>query len=166
LSDKPDEEDMPPDIQTGAVNLMTVHKSKGKEFLFVVYFNLSSTGAGNIETNLSEERRVAYVGVTRAQQGLLITADEDHYSHFLVELALDPEFDNFALPYVERHVHIVRKKRDKITHTLAAWHNKQKAYSQPSHFSWWPRRISPEKLEKLSFKITELEKVSMKWKIG
>jgi len=155
-SDTPDDEELPPEIQPGAISLMTIHKSKGKEFPWVVYFNLSRKGASEIETHLEEERRVAYVGATRAQQGLLITADEDHYSRFLIEFALNPEFDPYALPYIERQVALVRKKRDKITRELTAHHKTLATLSQPPRFPWWPRRNSPERVEKLARKITEL----------
>ena len=152
-----DEEEIPPEIQPGAVTLLTIHKSKGKEFPWVVYFNLSRSGSGEVETSIPEERRVTYVGATRAQSGMLITADEGHYSRFLVELALSPEFDNYALPYIERQTDIARKKRDKIARKLAAHKIKQNSFSQRPRFHWWPHRQKPESLEKFADNITKLE---------
>jgi ATP-dependent exoDNAse (exonuclease V) beta subunit len=102
------EESSPPrhkeheDDLANEVRLMTIHKAKGKEFPYVVYFDLSSTRAGRIETNMPEERRVAYVGVTRAMDGLLVTADRQKPAPFLKELALNPAFDDFALAYLHR----------------------------------------------------------------
>lgn len=96
------------------MTLLTIHKSKGKEFPFVVYFNLNRSGGGEVETSAPEERRVAYVGATRAQRGLLLTADEEHYSHFLAELTLNPAFADYAMPYLERHRDLARKKREQL----------------------------------------------------
>ena len=53
---------------------MTIHKSKSKEFENVLYFNLSRK-ATKATQDPAEERRIAYVGVTRAINRLLITAD-------------------------------------------------------------------------------------------
>jgi predicted ester cyclase len=75
------------------VFLSTIHKAKGKEFRNVVYFNLSQNStepkqAGFIE----EERRVAYVAVTRPKDDLLITFSSTRPSEFLKEIALNPKF--------------------------------------------------------------------------
>ena len=153
-----DEEDDPPETQAGALNLMTIHKSKGKEFPWVVYFNLSRSGSGEVETSVPEERRVAYVAATRAQQGLLITADEGHYSQFLVEWALNREFDNYALPYLERQENIVHKKCDKIKRELTKAQAQQENYLSPSHFSFWPFK-RPGLQENLIHKINTLNQL-------
>ncbi|GAB4577546.1 MAG: hypothetical protein Fur0022_02770 [Anaerolineales bacterium] len=132
------EADSPPDIQPNAITLLTIHKSKGKEFPFVVYFNFVQSAAGYHETTLPEERRVAYVGATRAQQGLLLTADEDRYSPFLRELTLNPAFANYAIPYLERQTEIARRKHTQLTrkiHTLP--HQETGRW-----FSWWPWKTS------------------------
>lgn len=98
------EEDIP-EVQPGAVTLLSIHKAKGKEFPFVVVLNLIK----GMEDG-AEERRVAYVGTTRAQKGLLITADEEHFSPFLTEFALRPEFADFGEAYLARQVAGMRKK--------------------------------------------------------
>jgi hypothetical protein len=102
----PEAGDPPPRVFEGRVTLMTIHKSKGKEFPYVVYFNLSR-GRGHAEDE-ADERRVAYVAVTRAGRGLLITADAGSPSPFLAELALNPVFDDFAEPYLERELNRAR----------------------------------------------------------
>jgi ATP-dependent DNA helicase Rep len=68
------------DEDTDKVNLLTLHASKGLEFPFVYIMGLeeellphkNSIAAETIE----EERRLMYVGITRAQQGLTLTLAE------------------------------------------------------------------------------------------
>ena len=81
--------DSPP--ERDEVVLSTIHRAKGNEFSRVVFFDLSRRhrpGAGETE----EERRVAYVGLTRAKDSLLVTANGRRQSPFLREAALDPQF--------------------------------------------------------------------------
>lgn len=102
-----------PDIGPEAVRIMTVHASKGLEFDYVFLVSLidrrfpSSERSEPIELpsalvkeiptegdqHLEEERRLFYVGMTRAKKGLFLTSADDYggtrkrkVSRFLVEL--------------------------------------------------------------------------------
>lgn len=73
LMEQQEEEDSSPDN----VQLMTMHASKGLEFphVFIIGMeeNLLPHRASVEDGNIEEERRLAYVGITRAQQTLAMT---------------------------------------------------------------------------------------------
>lgn len=88
-----------------AVSLMTLHAAKGLEFPVVFMVGLEdglfpSSRAENAEEDLEEERRLAYVGMTRAMQDLFLTFAGSRYSfggrtynspsRFLLELGYNP----------------------------------------------------------------------------
>ncbi|MCD1284268.1 MULTISPECIES: UvrD-helicase domain-containing protein [unclassified Brevibacterium] len=73
--------DQIPDAELGQVTLMTLHTAKGLEFPVVFLTGLEDGGfphARSFENpnELSEERRLAYVGLTRARQRLLVSRAE------------------------------------------------------------------------------------------
>ena len=84
------------------VELTTIHKAKGKEWRGVVLFHqewrkpysfekLSSDDKKSLE---EEERRVLYVGATRAREALWVTAERGKKSRFVDELFTNPQFND------------------------------------------------------------------------
>lgn len=88
-----------------SVTLMTLHAAKGLEFPVVFIVGMEEglfpgTRAMDSEAELEEERRLAYVGMTRAMQRLFLTYAASRYSfgsrnynmpsRFLTELGYDP----------------------------------------------------------------------------
>lgn len=66
-----------------AVHLMTIHKAKGKEWPNVIYFNLKKEEK---QTDMEEERRIIYVGITRCEKNLLITSSASKKDLFVKEI--------------------------------------------------------------------------------
>ncbi len=67
-----------PDEQKNRVTLMTLHSSKGLEFPIVVMIGMNEGGlphsrALEEKNGISEERRLCYVGMTRAREHLILT---------------------------------------------------------------------------------------------
>jgi ATP-dependent DNA helicase UvrD/PcrA len=71
---------------THAVSLMTLHAAKGLEFSVVILPGLEdgilpTTRSINSHEAIEEERRLLYVGITRAKEQLLITHTKHRYSY-------------------------------------------------------------------------------------
>jgi len=111
--------------QRDEVVLTTVHKTKGNEYSNVAYFNLESNDRSTEQSDIEEERRVTYVGVTRAIKNILITAPKTGYSVFLKELAFNPDFANLnevklnnQLSHNRRDEGIIQNKIDTIENRI------------------------------------------------
>ncbi|MBQ3261419.1 UvrD-helicase domain-containing protein [Candidatus Saccharibacteria bacterium] len=91
-----------------SVTLMTLHAAKGLEFpvVFVVGLEegLFPSGRAEEEADIEEERRLAYVGMTRAMEDLFLTWAQSRFSfggrsytmpsRFLTELGFEPYGSN------------------------------------------------------------------------
>ena len=91
-----------------SVTLMTLHAAKGLEFpvVFIVGMEegLFPSSMSSDEDSIEEERRLAYVGVTRAKQRLFLTFTSVRFLHgksnvntpsrFLAELGYQPDLFN------------------------------------------------------------------------
>ena len=81
LPDDPDDEAATPRERSGLVTLMTLHSAKGLEFPVVFLSGLDEGVFPHVRalddpTELAEERRLAYVGITRAEQRLHLSRAE------------------------------------------------------------------------------------------
>ena len=92
-------------VEKNSVTLMTLHAAKGLEFPVVFMVGMEEGlfpggRAAEKEEDMEEERRLAYVGMTRAMQRLIMTYAGSRYSYgsrsynmpsrFLMELGYDP----------------------------------------------------------------------------
>ncbi len=84
------------DHNQNEILLSTIHKTKGNEFKNVVFFNLAENKKIK-SLNEEEERRICYVGITRATERIFITAPEGNYSRFLPEILKNPELINYSI---------------------------------------------------------------------
>lgn len=84
------------DSQEGKVQFITVHRSKGLEFDTVFIAGMTEGNFPHAKGDLDEERRVAYVALTRAETNLHICVPQLRFdravepSHFLGILGLSP----------------------------------------------------------------------------
>ncbi len=62
-----------PDIDR--VTVLTIHSSKGLEFRRVILMGMGNLGAD--KEKIADDARLLYVGMTRAQEGLLLTSSSD-----------------------------------------------------------------------------------------
>ncbi len=101
-------------VQEGAagVQLMTLHSAKGLEFPFVFLVGLEeglfpSARSLDESNRLEEERRLAYVGITRAREKLTLTYAESRRMHG-TELYGTPS--RFIREIPEKLIHTIRAK--------------------------------------------------------
>ena len=131
LFDENDKFNPDDEAQRDEVVLTTIHKTKGNEYSNVAYFNLESKDRMTEQSDIEEERRVTYVGVTRAIKNILITAPKNGYSTFLNELAFNPDFAgltevklNNQLSHNRRDEGIIQSKIDTLENRINELINK------------------------------------------
>jgi DNA helicase-2/ATP-dependent DNA helicase PcrA len=107
LMDRDDQNDKDSELQDNAVRLMTLHSAKGLEFPRVYLVGMEEnllphkrSVESDLEKDIAEERRLAYVGVTRAMDHLTLTRAktrmkwgkrrESIASRFLFEMQAEP----------------------------------------------------------------------------
>lgn len=85
------------DPENGAITLMTLHAAKGLEFPAVAMIGLEDgllphSRARESEAELEEERRLAFVGITRAERHLLLTAARRRTNRGVSERTIPSQF--------------------------------------------------------------------------
>ena len=85
-------------IENNAINIMTIHASKGLEFEYLFVIGLEEEIFPLYNSDIEEERRLAYVAITRAKKELVLSYAKSRYlrgdrefldkSRFLVETGL------------------------------------------------------------------------------
>ncbi|ATF09706.1 DNA helicase Rep [Candidatus Enterovibrio altilux] len=102
-------------VDADQVQLMTLHASKGLEFAYVFLIGMEEGllphQSSIDEDNVEEERRLAYVGITRAQQEMTFTLCEERRqygglikpmpSRFLEELSCNVEWEEKKQPQTQ-----------------------------------------------------------------
>ena len=107
-----DEKGSTDEIDEGAVRLMTIHSAKGLEFNVVIVAGMEKNIRPSVrsEKNKDEERRLAYVAITRAKEKLVLTYAMKRYnfaqelettgaSPFIEEIISGFDDELKALPY-------------------------------------------------------------------
>ena len=115
--------------ETNIVTLMTLHSAKGLEFPFVFIVGMEEgflphKNSMNSETELEEERRVCYVGITRAMEQLYLvhaqarrTWSGEEYrvpSRFLEEISPDVirHVDRYNSAFSQPEVNYIKEEQD------------------------------------------------------
>jgi len=68
-------------IENGAINVMTIHASKGLEFNYLFVIGLEEGFFPLDGADIEEERRLAYVAITRAKKELVLSFAKSRYMH-------------------------------------------------------------------------------------
>ncbi|MDA1007858.1 MAG: UvrD-helicase domain-containing protein [Planctomycetota bacterium] len=107
------------DPERGALTLMTLHAAKGLEFDTVMIIGLEQnilphSRAAQSEAELEEERRLLYVGITRAKRRLLITSARMRSQHGMRDVAIESDFsDELPIAHLSQR-RIVEEKAGRI----------------------------------------------------
>lgn len=93
------------------VVISTIHASKGREYEAVVIFDYDADLGNLTEQQIEEERRVFYVGMTRAEDSLLITVDSNKPLHKFVRESIAPATLEESLEIREQQAKIDERRR-------------------------------------------------------
>ncbi len=150
------------DLEAGpeAVKVMTIHKAKGLEFPYVFVVGLVDKRFPSInrrdpiqipdplikeilpegDVHLQEERRLFYVAVTRAKQGIYFTSAQDYggkrrkkLSRFLIEAKIEDKLELDSVQDRSRHALLDRRNGPGCPPDQEG---SQAPFKRPQHFSF------------------------------
>jgi ATP-dependent exoDNAse (exonuclease V) beta subunit len=118
------------------------------------------------ESDIEEERRVTYVGVTRAREGIFITALKSKPSKFLPEVAFNPELKSFSTVKLQSEISLNNRQLFQLQHKVDIRQSKKnyfldkfpelrgehvvQSYSLLANaFSWWREKRIETTLKKI-----------------
>jgi DNA helicase-2/ATP-dependent DNA helicase PcrA len=110
LAAPPSEPGLPAPRTEGSVLLSTIHATKGEGFANVVLYNLRNEDGAEGEMDAEAERRVYYVGLTRAAEAAAITVPDDAPAPYATEMLLDPALAGCGLHRLRRRARRLQRQ--------------------------------------------------------
>lgn len=116
------------DDKAEAVSLMTLHAAKGLEFPVIFITGLEEDllpcNVANFSTNLEEERRLFYVGISRAEDNLILSSSATRNLFGKTTKPLISRFvDEIPRPIIKRKVLTKTKKKKPLNIQLTLFDN-------------------------------------------
>ncbi len=107
--------------ETNVVTLMTLHSAKGLEFPFVFIVGMEEgflphQRSVNAEADLEEERRLCYVGITRAMEQLYLVHANSRRTWGGTDYRIPSRFIEEIPPYLIKHVDRYNSAHSSLTH--------------------------------------------------
>ena len=108
------------DDEADRVVISTMHASKGREYKAVVLFDYGCELGTLSSEQVEEERRVCYVGMTRAQSSLLLTIDDAKPLHRFIRESISPTSPSEETKLAERKAAASQEVREAAIDTAQA----------------------------------------------
>ena len=151
------------------VHINTIHSTKGKEWDLVIIFDTSNKLISKIENNptdIEEERRVFYVGLTRAKKILAVTAKESNPLIFLKEAFIGNEMNKnnyekikFELIQIDKSINKIKDESKNLITSISAFEKKIKNINNGNYSIKIKNRIKNNE-QKVRIGLKQLEKDS------
>lgn len=137
------------------VKIMTIHKAKGLEFPVVILaqMNTSSKNGKKIQENLEEEKRLLYVGMTRAMEYLVLSKEinfkenkENVWTRALAQVKLEKDKEWNVPKDLEELVRIEKSRMPKIHKKIEEKFDFEDKYLQSPKFTSEPQTYNVTEL--------------------
>lgn len=92
------------------ITFTTIHSTKGNEYKNVILFNFVKEKFKS-QDNKEEERRLAYVAITRGKHRTIISTNENNYSIFLEEIFKNPDYKGLNTLQLEKKLLELKTKK-------------------------------------------------------